>query len=141
MNKNGNINNIFDVAGRAMASQVVRLNTIATNLANAGSMAGSPEEAYRAIRPVFASKYASHFEKTGLSTSDTQEIVSLKREPERTFMPDHPKADPNGFVYLAAVEPQEEMVDMMDANRQYQNNIEVVTTMRALMMRTINMGK
>ena len=141
MNKNGNINNIFDVAGRAMASQMVRLNTIATNLANAGSMAGSADEAFRAIRPVFESKYAAQFEKTGLSTMDTQEIVTLNREPERTFMPDHPKADGNGFVYLAAVEPQEEMVDMMDANRQYQNNIEVVTTMRALMMRTINMGK
>ena len=85
-----------------MASQMVRLNTIATNLANAGSMAGSPEEAFRAIRPVFESKYAAQFEKTGLSTMDTQEIVTLNREPERTFMPDHPKADGNGFVYLAA---------------------------------------
>ena len=56
-------------------------------------------------------------------------------------MPNHPLADDNGFVYAAAVNVEEEFVEMLEAKRQYQNNIEVVTTLRALMMRTINMGK
>ena len=56
-------------------------------------------------------------------------------------MPTHPLADKDGFVYAAAVNVEEEFVEMLEAKRQYQNNIEVVTTLRALMMRTINMGK
>jgi flagellar basal-body rod protein FlgC len=135
------INNVFDIAGRSMAAQLVRMNTIASNLANAGSLAGSPEEAYRSIRPVFETEYAQNFRDTGMSTTRTTQIVPLDREPEKVYMPDHPKADKDGFVYVAAVKPEEEMVDMLEANRQYQNNVEVVTTMRALMMRTINMGK
>jgi flagellar basal-body rod protein FlgC len=139
--KGAPINNIFDIAGRAMGAQLVRLNTIASNMANAGSLAGSREDAYRALRPVFETKYAEQFRKTGMSTLDAVEVVPLDREPERIFLPDHPKADDNGFVYSAAVKPEEEMVDMLEANRQYQNNVEMVTTIRALMMRTINMGK
>ena len=56
-------------------------------------------------------------------------------------MPDHPMADAQGFVYRAAVDENEEMIEMTEASRQYQNNAEVVSTLRALMMRTINMGK
>lgn len=141
MMKSGQINNVFDIAGRAMGAQLVRLNTIASNLANAGSLAGSKEDAFRALRPVFETKYAEHFKTSGMSTLDATEIVATDREPEQVYMPDHPKADDKGFVYVAAVQPEEEMVDMLETNRQYQNNVEVVTTMRALMMRTINMGK
>ena len=139
--KDGSINNIFDIAGRAMGAQLVRLNTIASNMANAGSLAGSREDAYRALRPIFETKYAEQFKTSGMSTLDAVEVVPLDREPERIFMPEHPKADDGGFVYSAAVKPEEEMVDMLEANRQYQNNVEMVTTIRALMMRTINMGK
>jgi len=56
-------------------------------------------------------------------------------------MPHHPSADAEGFVYRAAVDENEEMVEMVEASRQYQNNVEVISTIRALMMRTINMGK
>mgnify|MGYP003742088673 CR=1 FL=1 len=141
MNKSADIKNVFDVAGRAMAAQMVRLNTIASNLANASAVAGSSEEAYRSIRPVFETKFAANAKLSGMSTIDTQQIVKLKREPEQVHMPEHPKADEDGFIYVAAVKAEEEMVDMLDANRQYQNNVEVITTVRALMMRTISMGK
>jgi flagellar basal-body rod protein FlgC len=56
-------------------------------------------------------------------------------------MPNHPLADDNGFVFAAAVNVEEEFVEMLETNRQYQNNVEVISTIRALMMRTINMGK
>ena len=52
------LKNIFDISGRAMSAQLVRLNTIASNLANAGSMEGSREAAYKAIRPVFETEYS-----------------------------------------------------------------------------------
>ena len=65
----------------------------------------------------------------------------MERRAEQKYDPDHPKADEDGFVYASAVMPEEEMVDMLEASRQYQNNVEVVTTLRALMVRTLSMGK
>ncbi len=135
------IKNVFDISGRAMAAQLVRLNTIASNLANAGNLASSQEEAYRSLKPVFETKYADEVQKNGLATAQAVEIVESNRLPEKLFMPDHPSADKDGFVYSAAVNIEEEYVEMMEASRQYQNNVEVITTLRTLMMRTISMGK
>ena len=141
MNQSGQIKNIFDIAQRAMSAQMTRMNTIATNLANANTVAGSKEEAFRPLRPVFETKLAEKFVENGMGTSDVVDIVELEREAERKYHPHHPKADEDGFVFASAVQPEEEMVDMLEASRQYQNNVEVVTTLRALMARTLSMGK
>ena len=135
------IKNVFDISGRAMAAQLVRLNTIASNLANAGNLAASEEEAYRSLKPVFETKYADEVKRNGIATAQAVDIVESNRLPEKLFLPDHPSADGNGFVYSAAVNIEEEYVEMMEASRQYQNNVEVITTLRTLMMRTISMGK
>ena len=135
------IKNVFDIAGRAMASQMVRLNTVASNLANAGTISGSKEEAYKALKPVFETKFSRAMESNGVSTVDVVGIEAITRDPERVFMPNHPSADGDGYVYRAAVDENEEMIEMVEASRQYQNNIEVISTLRGLMMRTINMGK
>jgi len=135
------IKNIFDISGRAMASQLVRLNTVASNLANAGTVTGTKEEAFRSLKPVFATKFADSFKNSGVSTVEVVGIERVNRDPERTYMPDHPSAGEDGYVYRAAVDENEEMIEMVEASRQYQNNVEVVSTLRALMMRTINMGK
>lgn len=135
------IKNVFDIAGRSMAAQLVRLNTIASNLANAGNISGEEDTAYRAMKPIFETTYAANVKETGISTTEVAGITRTDRRPERTYMPNHPLADEDGFVYAAAVSVEEEFVEMLEAKRQYQNNVEVVTTLRALMMRTINMGK
>ena len=135
------IENIFDVAGRSMSAQLVRLNTIASNLANAGNISGTEGEAYRAMKPVFKTTYAANVKDSGISTTEVVGLVTTERRPERVYMPNHPMADNDGFVYSAAVNVEEEFVEMLETKRQYQNNIEVVTTLRALMMRTINLGK
>ena len=135
------IDNIFDVAGRSMSAQLVRMNTIASNLANAGNVAASEETAYRAMKPVFVTQYADTVKESGISTTSIEGITTTDRKPERVYMPNHPIADESGFVYQAAVNMEEEFIEMTETNRQYQNNVEVVTTLRALMMRTINMGK
>ena len=135
------IRNVFDIAGRSMAAQLVRLNTIASNLANAGNVAASEETAYRAMKPVFVTQYADKVKESGISTTSIEGITTTDRKPERVYMPNHPIADDSGFVYQAAVNMEEEFIEMTETNRQYQNNVEVVTTLRALMMRTINMGK
>ena len=135
------IKNVFDISGRAMASQLVRLNTVASNLANAGTISGSKEEAYRSLKPVFATQFSNAIERNGVSTVDVVGIQAITRDPERVFMPNHPSADGDGYVYRAAVDENEEMIEMVEASRQYQNNVEVISTLRGLMMRTINMGK
>ena len=62
-------------------------------------------------------------------------------EPIKEFKPGHPMADANGFIYKAPVDIEEEYVDMLEASRQYQNNVEVISTIRALMLKTANLGK
>ena len=124
-----------------MSAQLVRLNTIASNLANAGNISGTEEEAYRAMKPIFQTTYAENVKQSGISTTEVAGITTTERLPERVFMPEHPLSDDEGFVFSAAVNVEEEYIEMLEAKRQYANNVEVVTTLRALMMRTINMGK
>ena len=135
------LKNVYDIAGNSMASQLIRMNTIASNIANAGTMTGNPEEAYKSIKPVFESAYADQFQQNGIASVIVTDVVEMDMKPSRIFMPFHPEADAEGYVYGAAVNIEEEYVEMMETSRQYQNNVEVITTMRALDMRTINMGK
>ena len=109
------IKNIYNIAQRAMGAQLVRLNATASNLANADNIASNPQDAYKPIKPVI--------------------------EPIKEFKPGHPMADQNGFIYRAPVNIEEEYVDMLEASRQYQNNVEVISTVRALMLKTASMGK
>lgn len=132
------IKNVFDVGARAMSAQMVRINTVASNLANAGTVAGSADSAFRALRPVFETEFSTSSD--SLATTDVSEIVMLDREPERLFRPDNPLADKDGFVYSAAVNAEEEMVEMTEASRQYQNTLEAMSTLRTLMARTVQMG-
>ena len=134
------LKNVYDIAGQSMASQIIRLNTIASNIANAGTLSGDPSKAYRSIKPVFESTYADQFQENGIASVNVSEIVEMDMKPSRIFMPFHPDADGEGYVYGAAVNLEEEYVEMLETSRQYQNNVEVITTMRALDMRTINMG-
>ena len=135
------VKNIFDIVGRSMGAQMVRMNTIASNLANMESKAGSEEEAFKPIRPVFETIFSDNYAEDGIATVDALRVVALDRTPERIYEPGHPNADADGYVYKSPVNSDEEMVEMLEASRQYQNNIEVLSTVRALMMRTINMGK
>ena len=135
------IKSVYDIAGRAMSAQLVRLNTVASNLANAGSTTGDPKTTYKPLKPVFKTQYSDLVKKNGVATVDAVEVKEIDREPIKQYMPNHPAADAQGYVYKAAVNVDEEMVDMLEASRQYQNNVEVISTLRALTMRTINIGK
>ena len=135
------IKNIFDIAGRAMAAQMVRLNTISSNLANAGATTGDPETVYKPLKPEFKTQYSENVKKNGISTVNVSKVVELQKEPFKIFDPNHPLADEDGYIYKAPINVEEEMVDMMNASRQYQNNVEVVTTLKALTLKTINLGK
>ena len=85
--------------------------------------------------------YSDKLHDNGIASVDAVNVTELNREPEKVYMPDHPKANEDGYIFNAAVNIEEEMVEMLEASRQYQNNIEVISTLRALMIRTINLGK
>ena len=135
------IKSVYDIAGRAMAAQLVRLNTVASNLANAGSTTGDPNTAYKPLKPVFKTEYSDLVKKNGVATVDAIQVKEIDRDPIKTYMTSHPAANKEGYIFKAPVNVDEEMVDMMEASRQYQNNVEVVTTLRALTMRTLQIGK
>ena len=127
--------NTFAIAGRAMAAQLVRLNTIASNLANAGAVSGTPDTAYRALRPVFTTRYAG-----ALATVDAT-AVERTGTPDKRNDPNHPLADADGNVWTAAVDPNQELVEMVETQRQYANNVEVLTTAKALALDTLRLGR
>ena len=79
MSSLSDLKNIFDVAARGMSAQMVRLNTVASNLANAGSVSSSADEAYRAIKPVFSTLYADDLERSGVASVDVVDIVAVDR--------------------------------------------------------------
>ena len=135
------LKNVFDIAGRSMAAQMVRLNTVASNIANADARAGSSEGAYRPLRPVFQTVFQDGMRNAQRASVEVRDVVALNRDPQRVHEPGHPLADEEGFVYVAPVDVNEELVDMLEASRKYKNNLEVVTTLRTLMVRTVNMGK
>jgi len=133
----GNPMNIFDIAGRAMSAQLVRLNTTASNMANAGNVTGSAAEAYRAIKPVFRSVTES----PGVSTVKVENIVTTRAEPIKRHDPNHPLADEDGNVWESAVDSSAELVDMVETARMYENNVQVLQTAKSLMLETVKMGK
>jgi flagellar basal-body rod protein FlgC len=129
---------IFDVAGRAMSAQLVRMNTTASNLANAGGVATTEADAYRSMKPVFKTSYDKA---TGLATVDVKQVVTAGSAPTKRHDPNHPMANAEGFVFESAVDETREMVDMMETARNYRNNVEVLQTAKSLMLETIRLGR
>ena len=127
---------VFDVAQRGMSAQMVRMNAAASNLANAGTVAASQEEAYRPLRPVFAQDLDKA---TGLSTDDVREVVRENTAPTQRYDPGHPLADANGNVWISPVDENAEMVEMLEGSRQYQNIVEALTTTKQLMLDTLRL--
>ena len=127
---------LFELGQRAMSAQMVRMNAAASNLANAGSVAGSAEQAYRPLRPVFAEQLDTA---NGLSTVQVNGVYRSEDAPVRRHDPGHPLADENGDVWVSPVDENAEMVEMLDASRQYQNMVEALSTAKQLMLETMRM--
>ena len=136
--------NVFNTAGSALNAQTIRLNTTASNLANAESVNGDPSKVYRARHPVF---------KTMLDPSDTGfagenatagvrvlGVVESTAPPTMRYQPDHPLANKDGYIYMSNVNSIEEMANMISAQRSFATNVEAVNTARDLLLKTISMG-
>ncbi len=133
--------NIFDVAGAAMSAQSVRLNTTASNLANANMVSGSAATAYRSRHPVFEVLLDQFSANPASATVTVSEIIESATPPQRSHQPGHPLADDEGYVYLSNVNVMDEMVNMISASRTYQNSVEVLNTSKQLLLRTLAIGQ
>ena len=135
---------IFDIAGSGMAAQSVRLNTVASNLANAESVSGDPNTAYKARHPVFeavrAGVAANQLGQSGVAVR-IKGIVENQAPAEARYEPGNPLANTDGYVYAPNVNSVEEMVDMISASRAYQNNVEVMNTSRDMLLATLKLGQ
>jgi flagellar basal-body rod protein FlgC len=133
---------IFDVAGSAVSAQSQRLNVVASNLANADTVAGPDGSAYKARQVVFQTVLMGQ---PGVRDASAGVTVSTITESQaagrRVHDPKHPAADADGYVTFSNVSPVEEMVNMISASRSYQNNIEVMNTARSLLLKTLQLGQ
>lgn len=138
------LDNIFGIAGSALNAQLTRMNATASNLANAGTVAGSEKEAFRAKRPVFQALLNDEMTHAGapyVGGVKINKIMDDATPPVRVADPKNPMADKDGFVYKSNVSEVTEMVEMMASARSYQNNVEVINTARQLLMRTLEISK
>ena len=135
---------VFNISGSALNAQTIRLNTTASNLANAESVDGDPTKVYRARHPVF---------QTLLNTSDTDAdadgaiagvrvlgVVESTTPAPKRYEPNNPLANKDGYVYMSNVNSIEEMTNMISANRSFTTNIDAINTARDLLLKTISMG-
>ncbi len=130
--------NVFNVSGSAVSAQSQRLNVVASNLANADSVAGPDGKPYKARQVVFQTQMMGA-EQSAAGVKVAQ-IVEDGAEPRKVLNPDHPLADENGYVTMTNVNPVEEMVNMISASRSYQTNVDVMNTAKTLLQKTLQMG-
>jgi len=136
---------IFNVAGSATSAQTQRLNAVASNLANADTVAGPDGQAYKARQVVFQTQLMGEAAGGGGAAGAAGVRVSTIAEDNtpgrRVHDPKHPAADAQGYVTYSNVNPVEEMVNMISASRSYQNNIEVMNTAKSLLLKTLQLGQ
>ncbi|WP_370051396.1 flagellar basal body rod protein FlgC [Neptunomonas sp.] len=142
------LTNIFNIAGSAMSAQTVRLNTTASNMANADSVSSSVEETYRARKPVFKLQEPTLEQMTdsdaGLLPGQGVQVVGIveSEAPLRTeYNPSHPMADADGYVHYPNVNVVEEMADMISASRAFQVNTEIMNTAKQMVQRVLSIGQ
>ena len=132
---------IFHISGSAVRAQSQRLNAVASNMANADTVAGPDGQAYKARQVVFQSVLAQN----GMDQTDVGvQVVGVQENQtpgRRIHDPSHQLADADGYVTYSNVNSVEEMVNMISASRSYQNNLEVMGTAKSLLLKTLQMGQ
>ncbi len=129
---------IFNVSGSAVSAQSMRLNVVASNLANTDAVAGPDGQAYKSRQVIFQTVPMGGEATAGVKVNG----ITESNEPfKRIHNPNHPSADAQGYVNYSNVNPVEEMVNMISASRSYQNNVEVMNTAKTLLLKTLQMGQ
>ena len=133
---------IFNVSGSAASAQSQRLNVVASNLANADTVAGPNGQAYKARQVTFQTELMGQTANDPTAAGVRVSTISEDATPgRRVHDPKHPSADADGYVTYSNVNAVEEMVNMISASRSYQNNLEVMNTAKSLLLKTIQLGQ
>lgn len=133
---------VLDVSATGMSAQSVRLNTTASNMANANNISSSADETYRSRHPIFAAELNKAT--SGLNADlgvKVKGIVESEAPLNREYAPNHPKADKDGFIFHSNVNVMEEMANMISASRSYQTNVQIADAAKQMLSRTLQMGK
>ncbi len=135
---------VFNVAGSALNAETIRLNTTASNLANAESVNGDASKVYRARHPVFQAMVdESDLSLDGEDSTAGVRVLGVTEStapPTMRYQPDHPLANKDGYIFMSNVNSIEEMTNMISANRSFATNIEAINTARDLLLKTLSMG-
>jgi flagellar basal-body rod protein FlgC len=143
---------IFDIAGSGMTAQSLRLNTTASNIANAETASSSTDETYRARKPVFSAIQQSLMDPSQQNLAFASEqgpgagvqvdgIVESNAELQMRYEPDHPAANEEGYVFYPNVNVVEEMADMMSSSRSFQMNVDIMNSAKTMMQRILTLGQ
>ncbi|MBL1261625.1 MAG: flagellar basal body rod protein FlgC [Thiotrichaceae bacterium] len=130
---------VFNISSSAMNAQSIRLNTTASNLANAESVSSSEAGAYRARQPIFETVLNNITgEVEGVTVTG---VVKSEAPVMKQYSPGNPMADKEGYIYRSNVNAMEEMANMISASRSYQNNVQVMNTSKEMLMSTLRLGQ
>lgn len=132
---------IAQIAGSAMAAQTVRLNTVASNLANADSVSGSENETYRARKPVFAAVMNDNLDASAGGRVQVLDVVESAEPLRKVYDPGNPLANAEGMVFYPNVNQVAEMTDMMSASRAFETNVEVLSRIRGMQASLLKLGE
>lgn len=130
--------NPLDIAASGMNAQMLRLNTVASNMANSDTVSGTESGAYRAKQTVFSTVLDQQRATAGVAVTG---VVDSNAAVPKHYQPGHPMADEQGYIYGSNVNTVEEMANMISASRSFQNNADVFSTSKTLMLRTLQLGK
>lgn len=134
--------NVFSISGSAMSAQSVRLNTTASNLANADAISGSEDQVYRARYPIFEAELAHSINsQNSMSGVKVSQIVESETPLKKEYLPGHALADKDGFVYKPNINVMEQMADMISASRSYQLNVQLTEAAKSMLQQTIKLGQ
>jgi flagellar basal-body rod protein FlgC len=129
--------NIFNVSGSAMSAQAQRLNTVASNLANADSATSATGQAYRAKQVVFQAVPLE----AGATAVKVAQVIEDPSPLKQVYDPKHPMADEKGYVSMPNVNVVDEMVNMLSASRSYQTNVETMNAAKTMLLKTLTLGQ
>jgi len=133
---------VFDISSSGMNAQSLRLNLVASNISNANSISSSIDEVYKSRQPIFATELKNTMDKNSAAVGvEVKSVVESDAEPIMEYLPHHPMANEEGYIFKPNVNMVEEMANMMSASRSYQNNVEVFNTSKQLILQTLKMGQ
>lgn len=135
--------NIFDITGSGMTAQSLRMNTTASNIANANSVSSSVEQTYRGRHPVFAAELSQAKRLQGDASVGVKVLGIVESDAPLNveYAPNHPMADENGYIYKPNINIMEEMANMISASRSYETNVQTADAAKQMVMRTLRLGQ